>query len=110
MSQDISPQEIDESFHKWCGAFVSENKNKLCFSQSNLEGREEEVDEELGETQGNGGLGGFVCHKDEDHLMDTQQRDQGQSRLSQPEREKEHGINERETKTSTEQTEKCLNV
>lgn len=42
--------------------------------------------------------------------MDTQKRDQGQSRLSQPEREKEHGINERETKTSTEQTEKCLNV
>lgn len=51
----------------------------------NLEGGEEEVDEEFGDTQAAGGVGGLVCHKDKDHLVDTQQRDQGQGRLSQPE-------------------------
>lgn len=45
----------------------------------NLKGGEEKVDEELGETQTDGGLGGLIGHKDKDHLVDTQQRDQGQS-------------------------------
>ena len=51
----------------------------------NLKGGEEQIDEELGETQTDGGLGGLICHKDKHHLVDTQQRDEGQSRLSQPE-------------------------
>lgn len=45
--------------------------------QETLEGGEEEIDEELSETQTDGGLSGLVCYKDKDHLMDTQQRDQG---------------------------------
>lgn len=61
--------------------------HEYIMHQSNLEGGEEEIDEELGETQNDGGLGGLVCHKDKDHLMDTQQGDQGQSRLGQPETE-----------------------
>lgn len=48
-------------------------------SFSNLKGGEEEVSEELGETQADGSCGGLVCEKDEDHLMDPQQWNQGQS-------------------------------
>lgn len=43
----------------------------------NLKGGEEKVYEELGETQTQSGVGGLICHKDKDHVMDTQQRDQG---------------------------------
>lgn len=57
-------------------------------SWSDLEGGEEEVDEELGETQPDGAHGGLVRHEDEDHLVDSQQRDQSQRRLCQPERQK----------------------
>ena len=57
----------------------------LKTESSHLERGEEEVDEKLGETQTDCGLGGLICHKNKDHLMDTQQRDQGQSGLSQPE-------------------------
>lgn len=57
--------------------FGHENKDRCFGSEFNLKGGEEEVDEELGETQTDGGLGGLVCHKDKNHLMDTQQRDQG---------------------------------
>lgn len=65
--------------------------------QPDLEGGEEEVYEELGEAQTEGGLGGLVRHQDEDHLVDSQQRDQGEGRLSQPEdgrtkRQTEHKI------------------
>lgn len=52
-------------------------KGVLVLPDFYLKRREEEVDEELGETQTDGALGGLICHKDKDHLMDTQQRDQG---------------------------------
>lgn len=42
----------------------------------NLKWGEEEIEEELSETQADGGFGGLVCHKYKDHLMDTQQRNQ----------------------------------
>lgn len=48
----------------------------MLWLESNLEGGEEEVDEELCEAQADGGLGGLVCHKDKDYLMDAQQGDQ----------------------------------
>lgn len=48
----------------------------MLWFESNLEGGEEEVAEELCEAQTDGGLGGLVRHKDKDHLMDAQQRDQ----------------------------------
>lgn len=44
---------------------------------SDLEGGEEKVHEKPGETQTDGCLGGFVYHKNSDHMMDAQQRDQG---------------------------------
>lgn len=44
---------------------------------SNLEGGEEEVNEELGETQAAAVLCGLIRYKDKDHLMDPQQWDQG---------------------------------
>ena len=51
----------------------------------NLKGGEEEIYEELGETQADGGVCGLVCYKDKDHVVDAQQGDQGQRRLCQPE-------------------------
>lgn len=47
------------------------------FGFGHLEGGEKKVAEELGETQGDGGLCGLVRDEDEDHLMDAQQRNQG---------------------------------
>lgn len=58
-------------------------KIPLCFYR-HLEGREEEVYEELGDTQAAGGRGGLVRQEDEDHLVDPQQGDEGQSGLGQP--------------------------
>lgn len=49
----------------------------MSHNNPNLEGGEEEVNEELGKTNANGALGGFVCHEDKENLMDAQQRDQG---------------------------------
>lgn len=51
----------------------------------NLKGGEEEIYEELGEAQADGRVRGLVCYEDEDHVVDAQQRDQGQRRLGQPE-------------------------
>lgn len=51
----------------------------------NLKGGEEEIYEELGQTQADGGVCGLVCDEDEDHGVDAQQGDQGQRRLCQPE-------------------------
>lgn len=51
----------------------------------NLKGGEEEIYEELGKTQADGGVCGLVCDEDEDHVVDAQQGDQGQRRLCQPE-------------------------
>lgn len=51
----------------------------------NLKGGEEEIYEELGETQADSGVCGLVCYKDKDHVVDAQQGDQGQRRLCQPE-------------------------
>lgn len=52
---------------------------EIIFFYSNLKGGEEEVGEKLGETQADGAFSGLVCDKDEDHLMDSQQWNQGQS-------------------------------
>lgn len=60
----------------------------LCL-HVHLEGGEEEVHEELGDTQAVGGLGGLVRQEDEDHLVDPQQGDEGQSGLGQPEEDEE---------------------
>lgn len=43
---------------------------------THLEGTEEEVKKELGGAEG--ALGVLVSHKGKDHLMDPQQRDEGQ--------------------------------
>lgn len=53
----------------------------------NLKGREEEINEELGETQTDGFFGGLIRQEDKNHLVDTQQGDEGQGRLGQPEME-----------------------
>lgn len=45
--------------------------------KSNLEGGEEEVREEPGETQANAATGGLICCEDKHHVMDPEQRDQG---------------------------------
>lgn len=52
---------------------------------SHLKGGEEEIYEELGEAQADRRECGLVCYEDEDHVVDAQQRDQGQRRLGQPE-------------------------
>lgn len=44
--------------------------------KSNLEGGEEEVREEPGETQADAATGGLICCEDKDHIMDPEQRDQ----------------------------------
>ena len=90
-----------------CGILSVSKINNWCLSfefssESDLEGWEEEVDEELGETQTDGGLGRFVRHKDEDHLMDAQQGDQGESGLSQPERNKRYRTDLENKKTTVD--------
>lgn len=50
-----------------------------------LKGGEEEIYEELGQTQADGGVCGLVRDEDEDHVVDAQQGDQRQRRLGQPE-------------------------
>lgn len=49
-----------------------------------LEGGEEEIDNDLGDAQTEGCFRRLVHQINKDHLMDAQQRDQGESRLSQP--------------------------
>lgn len=49
---------------------------------THLEGTEEEVEKELGEAQR--ALGMLISHKGEDHLVDPQQRDEGQRGPGEP--------------------------
>lgn len=56
-----------------------------------LKGGEEEIYEELGETQADSGVCGLVRYKDEDHVVDAQQGDQGQRGLCQPEMRRRGG-------------------
>lgn len=49
---------------------------------THLEGTEEQVKKELGGAQG--ALGVLISHKGKDHLVDPQQRDEGQRGPGQP--------------------------